>query len=43
MTEAAERLLCQLELRQGATMEAIMALQESLGTALPSDYLDFLQ
>ena len=43
MTEAAERLLCQLELRQGATVEAITALQESLGTALPSDYLDFLQ
>ena len=43
MNEATERFLCQLELRQGATREANAALQESLGTALPSDFLDFLR
>ena len=38
-----EGLLRELDLRQGATQEAITALQKTLGTALPPDYLDFLR
>lgn len=36
-------LLRQLELKEGATEEALAALQESLGTRLPADYLDLLR